>query len=303
MQEPMKLTISPVFEKLTIPIQDKEETKLAASLIREGCREPIAVWNGMILDGHKRYRICTLEHIEFTVQEIDCKTEEEAVIWVCRRRTASMPTGSQAFRYLMGKWYLCEVMINRSVKKPRAPKDGSYYERRGNRTSIQMSKEVGIHHSTLEKYGSAATALDVLIQTEPDLLEAVMTGTLFLSQREMLDLSRMDEKSRHDEIRKIRRAANRKTKDRYVAEERKAMKQVEETQSIPLSIGIKEMPAFNPDMELQGLTLTIPTWITVMERAKKRSNLTLVTASAKENLRAALAKLEEEIECTLEELR
>ena len=70
------------------------------------------------------------------------------------------------------------------------------------------------------------------------------------------------------------------------------MKHVEEIPAIPLSLGIKDMPAFNPDLELQGLTLTIPTWITVIERAKRRSDLTLVTERAKENLRAALMKLE-----------
>ena len=298
----MKLMTLPIFERLIVPISNTRENELAASLIREGCREPIAVWNGVILDGHKRYRICEMEHIEYSIQEVACSTEEEAVIWVCRRRTADLPTGSQAFRYLMGKWYLCEVLINRSVKRPRAPIEGSYYERRGNRTSILMSKEVGIHHSTLEKYGSAATALDVLSQTEPELLEAVMTGSLFLSQRELIDLSRLDEKNQHDEIRKLMRAASRKAKDKYALEERKSMRQVDEASNIPLSIGIKEMPAFNPDMELQGLTLTISTWINVMDRAKRRSNMALVTAGAKENLRTALRKLEDEIETTLEEL-
>ena len=298
----MKLMISPVFERLTVPITESAENALAASLLREGCKEPIAVWNGIIVDGHKRYRICELKHIEFDVQEIGCKTEEEAVIWACRQRTAALSPDSQAYRYLMGKWYLSEVLINRSIQKPRAPKEGSYYERRGNRTSILMSKEVGIHHSTLEKYGSAATALDVLAQTEPDLLEAVMTGALFLSQREMMDLSRMDEKCRHDEIRKFMRTASRKAKDKYIREDRKGPKHEEKTPEIPLSLGIKDMPVFNPDMELQGLTLTIPTWITVMERARRRSNMTRVTIEAKDNLRAALMRLEEVIEATLEEL-
>ena len=107
----MKLMISPVFERLTVPITESAENALAASLLREGCKEPIAVWNGIIVDGHKRYRICELKHIEFDVQEIGCKTEEEAVIWACRQRTAALSPDSQAYRYLMGKWYLSEVLI------------------------------------------------------------------------------------------------------------------------------------------------------------------------------------------------
>lgn len=302
MQSETKLTIMPVFDNLTIPLTEKQEDELVASLIREGCREPIDVWRGVILDGHKRYRICTLEYIEFSVHEVECKTEEEAIAWVCRKRIEGLSRKSQAFRYLMGKWYLSEVIINRALKKPKAPTAGNYYERRGNRTSIQMSKEIGLHHSTLEKYGSYATALDLLIRTEPDILNAVMSGDILLSQEETLELSRMEDKGRRDGIRKFLKQASKRAKSRYILDDRKAMKQAEETNPIPLSIGIKEMPAFNPDMELQGLTLTMPTWMMAMERAIRRSDMTLVTDGAKGDLRSALMKLDEQIKTTLEAL-
>ena len=298
MQAETKLTVLPVFENLTIPLTEKQEDELAASLIREGCRHPIAVWQGTILDGHKRYRICTLEHIAFSVNEVEFGTEEEAIAWVCRKRTEGLSRNSQAFRYLMGKWYLSEVIINRSLKKPRAPAVGNYYERRGNRTSIQMSKETGLHHSTLEKYGSYATALDVLIRTEPELLNLVMSGDILVSQEETLELSHMEDKDRREGIRRFLKQA----KSRYIKDDRKAEKQAEEMNHIPLSIGIKEMPVFNPDMELQGLTLTMPTWMMAMERAIRRSNMTLVTEGAKGDLRFALRKLEEQIKMTLEAL-
>lgn len=80
------------------------------------------------------------------------------------------------------------------------------------------------------------------------------------------------------------------------------MKHIDETQQISLSIGIKDMPDYDPDMELQGLTLTVPTWITVIERAKRRTDFTLATRGAKEDLRSALTKLEKEVEVTLEEI-
>ena len=302
MQAETKLTIMPVFENLTIPLTEKQEDELAASLIREGCINPIDVWEGTILDGHKRYRICTLEQIEFSVQEVECKTEEEAISWVCRKRIEGLSRTSQAFRYLMGKWYLSEVIINRSLKKPRAPAVGNYYERRGNRTSIQMSKETGLHHSTLEKYGSYATALDVLIRIEPELLNLVMSGDILLSQEETLELSHMEDKDRREGIRRFLRQASKRAKSRYIKDDRKAEKQAEEANHIPLSIGIKEMPVFNPDMELQGLTLTMPTWMMAMERAIRRSDMTQVTEDAKEDLRSALGKLEEQIKMTLEAL-
>lgn len=302
MQAERKLTISPGFERLTIPFTEKQEDELAASLMREGCIEPIDVWQGTILDGHKRYRICMMEHIDFDVHEIPCSTEEEAIAWVCRKRIEGLSRNSQVYRYLMGKWYLSEVIINRSVKKPKPPTEGVYSERRKNRTSFQMSKEAGLHHSTLEKYGSYATALDALFGIEPELVVPFMTGDIFLSQEETLELSRMDEKDKQAGIRKFLRKASKKAQSKYIMEDRRAMRQTEEVSSVPLSIGIKEMPAFNPDMELQGLSLTMPTWMTAMDRAIHRSDMSLVSEKAKEELRYALGKLKEQITITLEAL-
>ena len=48
--------------------------------------EPVVVWNGVIIDGYKRYRICTAEGIDFEYREMQFPSEEEAVSWVCRKR-------------------------------------------------------------------------------------------------------------------------------------------------------------------------------------------------------------------------
>ena len=71
----------------------------------------------------------------------------------------------------------------------------------------------------------------------------------------------------------------------------------------PLITGIKEMPAYDPDMELKGLNLTIPTWIGVIARAETKMNVELATARAKEQLTANLMRLREQVSHTLEVLK
>ena len=100
------LQIDPEFKRLSVPLSPEEERRLENSLIREGCKEPIAVWHGCILDGHKRYEVCSYEEIEFEVQEMDFPTREEAVFWAARMKIASVPRESAIYRYLAGKVYL-----------------------------------------------------------------------------------------------------------------------------------------------------------------------------------------------------
>ena len=110
------LQIDPEFKRLSVPLSAEEQRRLENSLIREGCKEPITVWHGCILDGYKRYEICSYEEIEFEVQEMDFPTREEAVFWAARMKIASVPRESPIYRYLAGKVYLNTKALIRKHK-------------------------------------------------------------------------------------------------------------------------------------------------------------------------------------------
>ena len=59
---------------------------------------------------------------------------------------------------------------------------------------------------------------------------------------------------------------------------------------------IKDMPAFDPDAEITGLTLTIPSWASSIERTRTKANLKIISSRARNNLIEALLKLQIAIE-------
>ena len=65
-----KLRIDKDFQELIRPLFKNEYLQLEENLIADGCREPIAVWNDVIVDGHNRYKICTEHQIPFAVEEM-----------------------------------------------------------------------------------------------------------------------------------------------------------------------------------------------------------------------------------------
>lgn len=62
---------------------------------------------------------------------------------------------------------------------------------------------------------------------------------------------------------------------------------------------VKDMPAFDPDAEITGLTLTVPSWSGSIHRIIARTDLSIVSAGAKKRLASALLRLREEISETL----
>ena len=55
---------------------------LTESILKYGCLSPIVVWNGAILDGHARYRICREHNIPFEILEQEMESDSEAICWI-----------------------------------------------------------------------------------------------------------------------------------------------------------------------------------------------------------------------------
>ncbi len=70
------------------PLQDVELDLLTQSLVTEGCRDPLVVWNGVVVDGHNRYRICRENNIPFSYIEIEFENESAAKRWIIRNQLA-----------------------------------------------------------------------------------------------------------------------------------------------------------------------------------------------------------------------
>lgn len=69
--------------KNLIPKLSEEELKqLEENIIKEGCREPIIIWNDTIIDGHNRYEICKRNNIEFKTINKEFLDKEEAKKWI-----------------------------------------------------------------------------------------------------------------------------------------------------------------------------------------------------------------------------
>ena len=69
--EHKKLVIDDEFKHLIRPLKRKEFLQLEENLLRDGCRDPIVVWNDVIVDGHNRYEICTRHGIPFYTKVVE----------------------------------------------------------------------------------------------------------------------------------------------------------------------------------------------------------------------------------------
>lgn len=78
----VSIAIDSEFQSLIPPLSDDEYERLEKSILAEGVRNPIVTWNGTIIDGHNRYRICDEHGIECPHVEREFESRDAAKIWI-----------------------------------------------------------------------------------------------------------------------------------------------------------------------------------------------------------------------------
>ena len=302
-----KLKIDREFQELIRPLFKNEYLQLEENLLADGCREPISVWNDVIVDGHNRYRICTQHEIPFAVEEMYFSCREEAIAWICANQLGRRNLTEESRKYLIGKQYESEKIISRrhaiyqsSTEESTAlpyesfnPASDSRPAETRKKTGERIAEENHISHGTVEKYSVYAKAIEEIRKKEPHMATKILSGRYKISHKGVLTLAQRSA----EEIASLNK---RLEKSQYPFARYQTTRQ--EIQGSPPPVrqdqgrqpNIKDMPEYDPDAEVIGLTLTIPSWSSSIDRIV-RSDLDNVSASARARLFNALTDLQNTI--------
>jgi N6-adenosine-specific RNA methylase IME4 len=83
-----ELKIDPEFHELIPPLQVDELRGLEDSIVAEGCRDPIVVWDDILIDGHNRYDICQRLRLPFVTVARNFSGRDQAKLWIIRNQFA-----------------------------------------------------------------------------------------------------------------------------------------------------------------------------------------------------------------------
>ena len=298
------LKIKKEFKNLIRPLHRQEFLQLEENILRDGCLNPIIIWNGFIVDGHNRYEICSKHHVNFDVVEMDFECDEEVIAWICSNQLGRRNISDETRKFLIGMQYESEKVVNQR-KNPTgsnqyddnddlAPGDleeEPYSLRSGHRTAHRIGEENHVSAGTVLKYAQYTRALEVIGAKEPELVPKILSGRYKISHKNIIQMASLSP----EELKTVNRHLNR-SKNPYFQYNQSRTVLSNNIPTAPLPPPkIKEMPAFDPDAEVTELTLTIPTWCSSIKRTRNNANLGIISQTAREKLTAALLSLKETV--------
>lgn len=204
----MDLKIDPEFAEKIPPLTPEEYEQLEANILAEGAvLSPLIVWNGVIVDGHNRYRIIQQHpEITYTTHEKEFADRYEAIIWICRNQLGRRNLTDEQKKYLIGKQYEAEKATRgESARGQPRDKSGKFHRNVQNEqygspvpesTREKVAKENNVTGSYVHRADQFSRGLDVADEIIPGIRNEILSGSLKVPERAVTAIARASPEER-----------------------------------------------------------------------------------------------------------
>ena len=213
----MELRIDPEFEGKIPPLTTEEFQQLENNILADGVViNPIIVWDGVIVDGHNRYRIVNKHpEIRFSTCEKTFSDRYEAIAWICKNQLGRRNLTKEQKKYLIGKQYEAE-------KASHGGDRGNQYtnlasSQIGNlpnkeKTCERIAGENGISKNSVLRAEAFSKAVDIADEVEPGIRDEILAGKIKPTEKDVHALARADPEERPAIIEEMRKSPEEKRK-------------------------------------------------------------------------------------------
>lgn len=205
----MELRIDPEFASRIPPLTDDEYRQLEENILEDSVViNPIIVWNGVIVDGHNRFRIIEKHpHIQYTTYEKIFEDRLAALAWICKNQLGRRNLTVEQKKYLIGKQYEAE--------KQRQGTNNQYVQAKTEKcqvgtfqnqidTADRIASENSIGRRSVFRAEAFTKAVDIADEVEPGIRSEILSGNVKATTKDVEAIIQAPPAERADIITKLR---------------------------------------------------------------------------------------------------
>lgn len=202
------LKIDPEFEAMCPPLTEDEYQQLEENIMDEGLViTPLIVWDGTIIDGHNRYKICQ-QHpdIEYQLHEKQFGNRYEVISWICKNQLGRRNLTPQQKKYLIGQRYEAEKMAYGGDRTSNIAKasDNSCHLLTAKRTRKRIADEAGISEGSVQNANKYAKGVDAAEEVLPGIKQELLSGAIRPKEPDVAAIARAAPEERRQKVEALR---------------------------------------------------------------------------------------------------
>ncbi len=278
---------------LVQPLGKAEESILRKSIKEDETECIVHLWQNSYLMWTARYNIIREMNLQPVFQNHNFRNKEQAALYICKKELEREDLTDTYRKFLIGRVFFYEYMLEKQM----AP------EKFG--TKCRLATKVGTAYqltgSSVNRYYALGNALIDIHKRVPQMAAFIMLDQCRITYESIIELSRY----KTDEINAVYKAVINKdmpkitmslirdeVRNRYTNSLTSPAQQMQEKLSKEKPPAIRQMPVYDPDSEVNSLSMTIESWITSMQRVNSKVDLSRITKDARLTLIKELSFLE-----------
>lgn len=196
----MELKIDPEFQSKIPPLTAEEFDQLKENILEAGeVYEPIITWNGVIVDGHNRWKIIQENPgLIWKTKEIDFPDKWAAFDWMYKNQLGRRNLTEPLRSYMIGKMY-------EARKKSHGGQGANQYtdlqtaqngQSAKKLTSESIAEELGIGMNTVRRAEKFAKGVDAIREVSPETAGKVLSGEIKPTRTDVASIAKAEPEER-----------------------------------------------------------------------------------------------------------
>ena len=291
-----KIITDPIFQRLVQPLDDKALKSLRKNLIKDPTSRIVQTWNGYHLQDYEKYNLCNSLGLSVQIKNISFPNHEHAGVYLCSTQLQRTDLTNEYRKYLIGEWFTFEEQ-KYSITNPGKTKAKSMI-------AFKIGEQINLAGGTVLKYNVYALAMNIIFDQSTDLALRILTSKTRVSHENIIELSRLTP----DELKNVARVTleentshltfsdiRHEVKNTYTQAKAPVSRRERKEQKGKNNVGIRQMPAYDPDSDVNSLCMTISSWVSSIERVNGNTDFSSISNRAMLELMKQLTILESTI--------
>ena len=202
------LSVDPEFASKIPSLREEELKQLEENILADGVViNPLIVWNGIIVDGHNRYRILQQHpEIQFTIYEKEFTDRYAVIVWICKNQLGRRNLTPQQFKYLMGQQYGAEKASHGGDRKSDQQKSSGQNDHliEKEKTRQRIANENHVSESFVRRSEYFAQGVDAAEEAVPGIKQEILTGSIKPTEKAVAAIAKAPQEERPALVQQLR---------------------------------------------------------------------------------------------------
>jgi hypothetical protein len=188
-QELQEITIDEEFKLILPALDELTYAWLEDNILQHGCREPLVLWNGILIDGHNRYEITMRHGLDFKTVDMEFDSRDDVIIWIISTQVSRRNLTPMQLSYYRGLHYTADKKShgdNRRFPQHSPSVQSAHLE---GSTAKRLAEKYNVSSDTIRRDAQVADVISAIGRESPEAKRKILSGEANISRKQLRELS------------------------------------------------------------------------------------------------------------------